>query len=268
MTNIDPWLYSPDNVEELGLKYKEEQDLFETLLESGESWTDEQRRMVVDAYNLARVLHEDDKHRDLPYTYHLLRNANRVTGYLHITDPEIITAVILHDSVEDHPDEILKVSIFGRDEPPIEVPVPEDPYTKQQAALKTLEVLFSPRVATIVAAVTNAPEISGENISYEERLQRYADKVKKAVLTPEGWITKFVDWLDNGVGIVHSDMASGADKAAHFSRKYGMVQPTLEQRYYQADIEALLDPTAKAYIEHQFQLGRARLTTSDGEEVK
>jgi (p)ppGpp synthase/HD superfamily hydrolase len=101
MSNQDPTLQSPLEVEELGLKHKTEGELFQSLLEAGTDWSEEERGMVIAAYNLARLFHQDDEHRNLPYTYHLLRNANRVTGYLHINDPEIIAAVILHDSVEE-----------------------------------------------------------------------------------------------------------------------------------------------------------------------
>lgn len=260
MVEHEPVPYSSGDIEELGLKYKTEQDLFETLVESGEQWLPQQQRMVSGAYSLARILHKDDTHRNLPYTYHLLRNANRVTGYLHMTDPEIITAVILHDSVEDHPDEIIRSATFGANLSPIKVPTPESAKMKQQVALKTLEALFSPRVAKLVASVTNEPAIKGEEISYEDWLMRYANKVSNAVTDPDSWMIKFVDWLDNGVGILHSDRDIETNKIQHFRRKYGLIQPILEQRYKESDIQVMLDSTAKAYVEHQFQLGKERLT--------
>jgi hypothetical protein len=75
-------------------------------------------------------------------------------------------------------------------------------------------------------------------------------------------VIKFVDWEDNGLGIVYSDETESAEKMQHFSRKYGMVQPILEARFYQDDIQALLDPTAKAYVKHQFALGKERLSAA------
>ncbi len=82
---------------------------------------------------------------------------------------------------------------------------------------------------------------------------------KQAIKTIDGWIVKFVDWLDNGVGIIHSDEPLGSEQKLHFSRKYGMILPTLEARYRLPDIQAILDPAAKAYIEHQLKLGKERL---------
>lgn len=246
-------------IKELGLKYKTEEELFDMLMQAGETWRDDEKDMVHAAYNLAAILHADDKHKDLPYIYHLLRNAARVTGYLHINDSEIVTAVILHDSVEDHPDDILTVSMFGQSQPPIDVPVPQDGVVKQQVALKTLEALFTARVAQLVAAVTNPPASEAEGLSYEDWMDQYAQKVKKAVETPGGWVVKFVDWEDNGLGIVHTDEALSPQKVRHFSRKYATVQPILEDRYRQPDVQAMLDDQAKAYAAHQFQLGRERL---------
>lgn len=97
--------------QELGLKDLSERQLFEALLTAGSEWTEAERAMVTDAYELTRVLHADDRHRRNPYIYHPLRNANRIVGYLHITDPHSITAAILHDTVEDHPEGIILAAL-------------------------------------------------------------------------------------------------------------------------------------------------------------
>lgn len=90
--------------EEFGLKNLTEEQLFDNILEAGARWTDDKRAMVVGAYELAQCLHIDDKHKNMPYTYHLLRNGNRAMLYLHVNDPDVVAAILLHDSVEDHPD--------------------------------------------------------------------------------------------------------------------------------------------------------------------
>jgi hypothetical protein len=89
--------------------------------------------------------------------------------------------------LKNHPDEILNVSSLGGKEPLAGIPIPEDPRAKQQLALKHLSVLFSPRVASMVAAVTNPPSSESVGLSYEEKLEQYSEKVKHAVETPEGW---------------------------------------------------------------------------------
>lgn len=266
MTDQDPWVNQPA-AEEIGLKHLNEEQLFNNLIESDPEWTPDERMMVENAFDLARTVHEDDKHKDKPYTYHLLRNANRVISYLHITNPEIITAVLLHDSVEDHPDDIIRASLDSKDDITDNLPVPDDPNLKQELALKQLSILFSPRVAKIVSGMSNPPRQPNENPSYEERLQQYVDHVEIAVEDVDVWISKIVDWGDNGVGIVHSDFEPDSPENQHFSRKYGKVEPVLEARYRRQDIQGMLDPVAKANVERMFDLARKRLSVPEAERL-
>lgn len=264
MVDRDPLPHQPViEAEELGLKDLSEEQLLQKIISDGAEWTDDQRGMVVDAHNLASTLHKDDTHRAKPYIYHLLRNACRATGYLHITDPEIITAIILHDSVEDHPDEIIQSGILDSKTAPAEMSVPEDSLAKQYLALKYVAVFSSPRVAEIVAGMTNPPLAQGEKLSYEEHLQRYIDHVAEEIKNPAVWVGKIVDWGDNGLGIIHSDFSAEPDRENHFARKYGAIMPALEARYYRSDIQAMLDPIAKANVERMFTLARGRLSVID-----
>ena len=90
---------------ELGLKYQTEEQLVNNLLEN-EHWTAGERTMIGAAYELASRLHVEDTHKDTTYIFHLLRVANRIQGYLHQNDAELIAAALLHDSVEDHADRL------------------------------------------------------------------------------------------------------------------------------------------------------------------
>jgi hypothetical protein len=74
----------------------------------------------------------------------------------------------------------------------------------------------------------------------------------------EVWADKFVDWVDNGVGINHGDQADPF-RLRHFGRKYGLALPVYEDRFNQPDIQALLDDDAKTYVRECFRLGRERL---------
>ncbi len=251
-------------LEEHRIKDKNEEQLLTGLLELGteNGWTDREKAWVESAYALTKVIHREDTHRGLPYTYHLLRNANRVAQYLHITDPEVITAIILHDGVEDHPKDLVKVTFLGTgDQILVPMDLPDDPMRDRELALEHISVLFSPRIAHMVDLVSNYPE-QGETPSYEEFMAKYAAKVEIAVEEVDGWLVKFPDWVDNGLGIVHSGEEQDPEKRLHFSRKYGMVHAILENRFAQDDIQELLDPIAKEYVRHQFKLGLRRLDTT------
>lgn len=249
--------------EQFGLKSLTEEQLFQSILDAGEAWTDEERDMVVGAYNLGRAIHKDDLHRDLPYTMHLLRNTARLVHYLHITNPHVLAGELLHDGVEDHPDEIIAYSMFGTVEPPAGISLPDDPRIKQQLAFKHIEVLFSERTARMVNGMTNLPTIDGQNPTYHEKLQIYAGHVEEAIENPDVFFGKLVDWVDNGIGIIHSDHSGEPERQEHFELKYGMLQPILEARYRRQDIQDMLDPVAKLYVERMFDLAHQRLNVQN-----
>lgn len=242
------------------LKEKTAEELFGMLLDVAAEWEPEQQAQLVFAYELVSRAHENDRHKDKPYVYHLLRVANRTTQYLHIKDPDVVIAALLHDIVEDHALEIIDGSLFNDDRKPfptLEVMREQSPREQQQIALQHIEALFSPGVAEIVSAVTNPPR-ENKPTDYYEKLRAYVAKVESAIVGPRVWAVKFCDWCDNGLGVVH-DRAGQGDKSFHFELKYGYVQPVLEARFYQPDIQAMLDEPAKAYVRRQFDLGRKRL---------
>lgn len=222
------------------------------LLRVAEGWSKEHRIRLEKAYVLVSELHSGDRHRSNPYVYHLLRVAGRIPGYLHVYDPELITAALLHDSVEDHPEGI--VETFDKN-----FIQSQDAELLQRQALECLASEFSPRTSRIVAAVTNPVSLSAEGLSYEDRLSAYADKVIEAVQTPEGWMLKFSDWCDNGVGIIHSEKQADVKRKQHFKRKYGQVTGAFRQRFMDADIQELLDEEAKRYVRQQLSLAGERL---------
>lgn len=242
---------SEQPVPEIGLKDKTEAELFADLI--NQNWTDEEQHRLARAFELSRELHADDKHRDQPYNYHLLRVANRIVSYLAIHDAELVTAALLHDSVEDHPLEIIVKLAPGS-------AAPDSESERQQAALNALASTFSPRTTAIVAAVTNPPDLFVAE-SYEAGLENYRHKVRKAVQTTEGCLLKFSDWCDNAVGIIHSNFQPGNPREVHFQNKYGgELIEIFADRFAQPDLCSLLNPSAQAYVQQQLSLARQRLS--------
>jgi len=233
---------------EYSIKTQELSALKNALYEVASHWDEFHRQQLNRAIVLAETLHADDRHKDMPYIYHVSRAAVRVAWYLEVDDPDVIIATLLHDSVEDHAAELVGHGQGVEDCTPQEL---------QVAGLQVLEVMFSRRSAIIIAAVTNPPSEQQPD-SYEDKLRAYAEKVRAAVVTSEGWLVKFADWCDNGLGIIH-DIEGQGGKHAHFKRKYGMVLPILEARFYEDDIQSMLSEPAKAYVRRQFERGRQRL---------
>ena len=241
------------------LKHKSERELFDVVLTAGETWTDAQRELVASAYELGAWLHVDDRHRGQPYTYHFLRNAARAVAYLEVTDPDLLIAIILHDSVEDRSPEIVELGVANKLlQQPTKAQL-EDTATMQSTANSLLGTVYGEKAATIIAGMTNAPSSGSETLTYEEKIDRYVTKVTKEIINPDVWIAKFVDWIDNGVGVLYSDLSPDSERIAHFRYKYGRLIEPLEQRYRQDDIQARLSPSAKAYVEHVFRRAEERL---------
>jgi (p)ppGpp synthase/HD superfamily hydrolase len=231
----------------IALKSRTEAELIASILGADPDWSEVERARILEAYELARDLHRNDLHKDKPYIYHLLRVANRITAYLHVLDAEIVTAAILHDSAEDHADGLIGTN------------VPEDDKEQQQLALERLADRFTPRTAELVAMVTNAPHGSGPKPSYNERMDIYVNKVKSATKSTDGWVIKFSDWCDNGLGIIHMEEPADMTKLGHFAHKYGLVLSIFETRFKDDDIQSLLDDEARDYVRSQLKLGHERL---------
>jgi hypothetical protein len=226
------------------LKRKTEEELIGGILGSSE-WPEEDYARIMSAYELAKDKHGGDLYKGQPYIYHLLRVAARIVLYMGVYDADVVVAALLHDSVEDHAEDLVE-------EPDA------DPVKLQEQALKVIGDKFGVRSAEIVQAVTNEPVRPGPKLTYEEKLARYAEKVDKATETFEGWLVKFSDWCENGLGIVHSELSQDSPEVAHFGRKYfGDVFAVFTRRYKQ--YESRLSPEGANYVATQLTLGYQRL---------
>ena len=185
----------------------------------------EDRRKSEQALALATDLHHHDRRQDEPYINHPLRVALRIICHYNVLDADVISAALLHDTVEDHAD---RLSTDG-----------------QQDALHVLADQFGPRVADLVSGDTNP----AYDPNHDKHAQ-YADHVVTS-LTHNPWarVIKVSDFTDNAVGLHYT---TGA-KAARLARKYAPLVPTLQ------DLVDLPDtPLAADVKDHiHYQLNRA-----------
>jgi (p)ppGpp synthase/HD superfamily hydrolase len=167
---------------------------------------DAQRAVLLDALALASDLHRDDRRVREPYVNHLLRVTIRIIHYYRVRDVDVLAAALLHDAVEDHPAELGGAT-------------PE--------ALATIAERFNPRVAELVAAVTN-PEYSPDRDAHEQYREHVA-----ASLAGNPWarVIKLSDFTDNGVGLIHTS----GPKVDRSARKYAPLVPVLRDLLRQPD---------------------------------
>lgn len=190
-----------------------------------------ERQRLVDALDVATSLHRDDRRVREPYINHLLRVAIRVMHHYEVSDVDVITAAVLHDAVEDHPDELAGV-----------------PGADTESALAALAARFGARTAHLVAAVTNPVYDPAA-----DRDEQYRRHVRQS-LEREPWarVLKVSDFTDNGVGVIHTT----GPKVARSAAKYRPLVPVLRELVARPDTP--LSRLVKQHIFGQLDLAEER----------
>ena len=185
------------------------------------------RDRLTEAMTLAAELHRDDIRVREPYLNHLLRVTIRIICYYRIDDLDVLVAALLHDAVEDHP---------------------EDLGGTPDQALATLAERFGPRVAELVGAVTNPAWVPGRH-PYEQ----YRDHVTESLDgNPWARVIKLSDFTDNGVGVIHTT----GPKLRSAATKYAPLVPVLRELVARPDTPLAQD--VKAHIARQLNLAEQR----------
>jgi len=191
-----------------------------------EGWPGPDRRRLNQALALAGRLHAADRREREPYVNHLLRVAIRIMSHYGVHDADVVCAALLHDAVEDHAAELA-------------------PDGTRDAAFAVLADEFGPRVAGLVAAVTN-PEYATERDADEQYREHVADSLRR---DPWARVIKASDFTDNGVGLIH---ASGP-RLRRLAAKYAPLVPVLQELIALPDTP-LGDPARQRILA---QLGQA-----------
>lgn len=200
-----------------------------------ESFPAAERARLAAALDLAARLHNGDRRVREPYLNHLLRVAIRIIRYYGVYDVDVLTAALLHDAVEDHPEELAGFS--------------EGTHTQlTEAALAELGRRFNPRVAELVRSVTN-PEYDPERDRHEQYRAHVAASLER---DPWARVIKVSDFTDNGVGVVHTT----PDKATSAATKYRPLVPKLRELVGRPDTPLSME--AKDHILDQLDLAEER----------
>jgi hypothetical protein len=192
---------------------------------------DADRGLPERALELASRLHAADRRDREPYVNHLLRVAIRIMSHYRVSDPDVVAAALLHDAVEDHPAELA-----GGADP------------SQRAAIAVLAAEFGPRVAELVAAVTN-PAWAPDRDEHEQYREHVADSLQRS---PWARVIKASDFTDNGVGLIHTT----GPRLRRLARKYAPLVPILRDLIARPDTP--LDAGVKGHILSQLDRAEDR----------
>ena len=202
------------------------------------SWADPDRLRMERALDLAGRLHAADRRDREPYVNHLLRVAIRVMSHYRVRDADVVCAALLHDAVEDHPDELA-----GR------------PAADQAAALAVLASDFGPRVAELVGAVTN-PAWAPDRDQHDQYREHVATSLE---VSPWARVIKASDFTDNGVGLIHTT----GPRLHRLAEKYAPLVPVLRDVIARPDTP--LDAAAKEHILAQLDRAAGRFAALRGD---
>lgn len=187
------------------------------------------RARAGDALALASRLHARDRRQREPYANHLYRVTIRILSHYRVTDPDVACAALLHDTVEDHSDDIA-------------------PDGTQQAALSVLAKQFGERTAELIGAVTNPVYELGRDAH-----EQYREHVTVSLdASPWARIIKASDLTDNAVGLIHTT----GPKLSKLARKYRPLVPALRELILRPDTP--LEPDVKDMIAGQLDKAEER----------
>lgn len=143
--------------------------------------------LVQASIRLGMELHADDSRTYEPYENHLLRVALRLVEDFEVTDPAIIAAALLHDSLEDHSEELARL---------MEVDIPDDTQKIRKLGYKALSQVIQRDVATLVSDVSNPILLPGQ-----DKMEEYHKHIEELVSDKSiaALLVKFADFIDNAV---------------------------------------------------------------------
>jgi (p)ppGpp synthase/HD superfamily hydrolase len=191
----------------------------------------EAQQQINQAFIVAYELHKEDNRVREPYINHPLRVATRIMTYYRVVDPDVISAALLHDCVEDHSKELAHDGT-------------------KATALSVIEDWFNPRVAELVGGVTN-PDFDPNR----DKDEQYLEHLIELARSNDPWllVIKISDFTDNATGLIYTS----GPKVKKLANKYQPVTPVLLEASNRSDFP--LDEIAVIHIQQQLSLTQDRL---------
>jgi (p)ppGpp synthase/HD superfamily hydrolase len=206
------------------------------------------RARFAEAIDVASYVHRGQTRKQrggmpiVHYIEHPLRNALRALRY-GVSDPDILVAVILHDTVEDGAADMASV-LAGR---PAE--------TEEEARATALEFVrdrFGEAVSEAVGGLSNP--LLDDRLSRAAKNEAYVEHVAEAIRSTPVLVAKFVDFADNALSLHHSDATYARKQAT----KYLPLVALFEQRLGDPDVAELVGADAVARMREALDGNRLR----------
>lgn len=146
-----------------------------------------------------------------PYIEHSLRNTMRLIRW-GVTDAEILIATVLHDTIEDCSEDIVR-HFLGID------PADMTDVEMRRYVTEWMTDTFGARATGIVLAVTN-PAFD-KDATRKEKNAVYVAHVREAIAgRADVFLVKLSDFVDNACGLPHNNVAGNESFVARLASKY------------------------------------------------
>lgn len=221
-------------------------------------------KRVEHALGLALYLHRKQSRSNragfprTPYGEHPLRNALRVLRYTFkpevlaeygVKEEDLVIAALLHDTAEDCAVEL--ATVFAGE-------APVDKFEARAFALRYLEEQFGEFVRFLVESVSN--DFLPEGLTRKEKDVAYFDHVVKVIVDAFVFIIKFVDFVDNAVGLRHNLLGVGNESmVGRLARKYLPLVEVFAARLSESDIRAIVSDEGYLAMLAHIETGRVEL---------
>lgn len=173
------------------------------------------------AINAASFWHRDQTRKNragfpvTPYIEHPLRGALRAYRW-GCNDGETLTAIVLHDTIEDCAPKITGNSDL-------------DPHESREKATEKITEIFGPEVSRIVEGVSNP--IPMRKMTKAEKREAYCQHLREVLDDPKVFLTKFTDFADNAGGLHHNYIPGQEGMVTSMHTKYSMAMPIFKESY-------------------------------------
>ena len=199
------------------------------------AFSPDEQAQLEKAFGWSMDLHAGDFRKREPYNNHILRVTIRIMHHYGVRDVNLISAALLHDTVEDH-----KAELTGKLDP------------TDEEAIQVIGTEFNSDVADLVRSVTNPEYKAGRG-----KLEQYQTHIREILNNhdPRARILKVSDFTDNAMGLVYIPEKD----AKYRAERYSSLVPIFEEAIQRPDTP--LSAEAKAHILEQMVETQKRLAT-------
>lgn len=189
--------------------------------EGGAGFTEDERKNLSDALDLAIRVHGDQTRKpEGPYINHVVSVSDRMLSEYGVKDAELITAGLLHDTVEDQSEKLAEMyEGSGRG------------LSLREKALEVIGEQFSERVMNLVAALSNPELPSG--LDAIAKNEAYVEHVKAATQDSDVAVIKLADFSDNALRL---ENLLDVSRRLKLSKKYIPVMEMFIERIQEDDL--------------------------------